>query len=124
MYELANIFFLVFHSALIVFVLFGWMWNKTKKANLVFLLLIAFSWFVLGIWFGIGYCPLTDWHWEVLKKLGHRDLPSSYFSYLLKKITSIEISSKAADILTVVFFFLAFIASIFVNFIMRRKKSA
>ena len=123
MYELADNFFLVFHSALIVFILFGWMWNMTKKANLVSLSLTAFSWFVLGIWYGIGYCPFTDWHWKVLKKLGHHDLPASYIPYLLNKIASIEISSHAADALTVIFFSLALMASIYVNFV-KRKTSA
>jgi len=31
------------------------------------LLLTAFSWFVLGIWYGWGYCVCTDWHYMVLR---------------------------------------------------------
>ncbi len=120
MYKLADIFFLVFHSALVVFNLFGWMWNKTRKANFVTLSLTALSWFVLGIWYGIGYCPLTDWHWKVLKKLGHHDLPASYISYLLNRIAGVEISAHAVDALTVISFSLALIASTYVNFFKRK----
>lgn len=120
MYKLADIVFLVFHSTLIVFNLFGWMWNKAKKVNLVSLSLTALSWFVLGIWYGIGYCPLTDWHWKVLKKLGHHDLPASYIPYLLDRIAGIEITSRAADALTLIFFSLALMASVYVNFVKRK----
>jgi len=44
--------------------------EKTRKANLILLLLTGLSWFGLGIFYGWGYCPLTDWHWKVLRELG------------------------------------------------------
>ena len=70
MYVLPDIFFVIFHSALIAFNLAGWIWRKTRKAHLVVLSLTMVSWFVAGIWYGFGYCPCTDWHWQVKKKLG------------------------------------------------------
>lgn len=120
MYKLADVFFLVFHSSLVVFNLFGWMWNKTRKANFITLSLTALSWFVLGIWYGIGYCPLTDWHWKVLKILGHHDLPVSYISYLLNRIAGVEISAYVVNTITVISFSLALIASVYVNFFIRK----
>lgn len=39
MYAFLDKFFFVFHSALIVFNLFGWIWRKTRAANLVVVLL-------------------------------------------------------------------------------------
>ncbi|HPF94086.1 MAG TPA: DUF2784 family protein, partial [Tenuifilaceae bacterium] len=65
-YMLLDVFFVAFHTLLIAFNLFGWIWWRTRKANLITLLLTGLSWIGLGLFFGIGYCPLTDWHWQVL----------------------------------------------------------
>jgi len=115
MYELLDKFFLFFHSFLIIFNLFGWIWNKTRKANLVLLLLTAFSWFVLGIWYGIGYCPLTDWHWKVLRELGNYNLPNSYVKYLADRITGMDFNAQLIDTLVVALFLLALVCSIYTN---------
>ncbi|MEO5906489.1 MAG: DUF2784 family protein, partial [Saprospiraceae bacterium] len=64
-YELLDYFFFFFHTSLILFNCFGWIFPKLRRWNLITLLLTAFSWFVLGIWFGLGYCVCTDWHWAV-----------------------------------------------------------
>jgi len=52
--------FFIFHSALIAFILFGWIWRRTRVADLVVVLLTAFSWTILGIWYGFGFCPSTE----------------------------------------------------------------
>jgi len=78
-----NEFFFIFHSALIIFGLFGWLWEKTRAANLVVLSLTGFSWFILGIWYGFGFCPCTEWHWQVRMRLGYYDMPSSYIKFLI-----------------------------------------
>ena len=114
-YELLDKFFVFFHSFLIIFNLFGWIWKKTRKANLVLLLLTAFSWFVLGIWYGIGYCPLTDWHWKVLRLLGNSNLPNSYIKYLADRITGMDFNAQLIDALVVVLFMLALICSVYTN---------
>lgn len=82
-----NIFFYVFHSALIIFNLFGWLLERTRKLNLITLLLTFGSWVLLGIWKGWGYCFLTDWHYEVLERLGKQNLPRSYIAFLVEEIT-------------------------------------
>lgn len=121
-YHAGDVFFVVFHSLLIVFNLFGWLWRKTRRANLVTLLLTGASWFVLGIFYGIGYCPLTDWHWGILHGLGKTHLPASYTEYLAERITGLDFSARLADTLTAGFYFLALAFSLFVNF--RKKKTA
>lgn len=123
MYKILDIFFVVFHTFLILFNLFGWIWKPTRKANLVALLLTGGSWFILGIFYGIGYCPLTEWHWQVLYKLGKTDLPDSYISYLVKRLTGIVINPEMADLITVVLYFLALAFSVFSNFLYGRLKS-
>ncbi|MBI5707465.1 MAG: DUF2784 family protein [Armatimonadetes bacterium] len=57
-----NAAFFVFHTALILFNLFGWVSRKTRKWQLVTLGLTACSWLVFGFWRGWGYCLCTDWH--------------------------------------------------------------
>jgi len=115
MYLFLDKFFFVFHSALIVFILCGWMWRKTRLANLVVILLTASSWSFLGIWYGFGYCPSTDWHWQVRMKLGHHDMPSSYTKFLIDSLTGLDVSAKLVDILAVTFLGLALFASILTN---------
>lgn len=92
--------FMVFHSALILFILFGWIWKSLRIANFMVLSLTFASWSILGIWYGFGYCPLTDWHWTVLYKLGQRDLPVSYVQFLIGRVLRIKISPQMADIMT------------------------
>ncbi len=116
MYELLNIFFLFFHTAWMLFNLFGWIWKRVRKWNLLSLLLTAFSWFGLGIWYGLGYCPCTHWHWLVRRELGYTNMPNSYIRFLIQELTGINISAVAVDWLTGVSFGLALILSVVLNF--------
>ena len=90
-----------------MFNLFGWIWKKTRLANLITLGLTGASWFILGIFYGIGYCPLTDWHWQVLIKLGKSNIPNSYVKYLIDRIFGGDIDAQIVDYSTVVLYFLA-----------------
>ncbi len=122
MYSFLNVFFFVFHSALMVFVIFGWMWKKTRVANLVVVLLTTFSWFILGIWYGFGFCPSTEWHWQVRMKLGYYDLPNSYTKFLADSLTGLDASQKLVDIMAVLFLAMALVASVYTNTRDWRKK--
>ena len=115
MYAFLDQFFFIFHSLIIVFNLFGWIWKKIRLANLIMLLLTAFSWFVLGKWYGFGYCFCTDWHYQIRMKLGYFDMPSSYVKFLIDSLTGLDINAKLVDIFTLIFFLLALIASIITN---------
>jgi hypothetical protein len=97
-YKVLNYFFFFFHSSLILFNSFGWIFPRFRKWNLLTLLLTAFSWFVLGIWFGWGYCFCTDWHWMVRKHLGYHDTSNSYIHFLIQKLTGINFSEKLVNI--------------------------
>ena len=123
MLHLLDWFFFLFHNFVILFNLFGWVWKRTRRANLLLLLLTAFSWFFLGIWYGWGYCMCTDWHWQVLEKLGRANLPNSYITYLLQRInTNWQVPQNIIDTATAACFFLALVASVVVNFIDWRKR--
>ena len=125
-YHIADYFFLLFHTVLIVFNLFGWIPKKWRKWNLLTLLITAASWFLLGIFFGIGYCFLTDWHWTILAKLEKNPGVNSYVQYLFYRLLNIEISADFADKLTLVLFFLALIISLMLNIrdFWRKRRSA
>ena len=112
----ANFIFYVFHTGLIVFNLFGWLHPKLRKLNLFSLLVTFGSWFLLGLWKGWGYCFLTDWHYQVLRSLGERDMPSSYIAFLVEKLTGWFPEVKLVDALTVGLAVLALLCSLWVNF--------
>jgi hypothetical protein len=115
-YQILDIFFVVFHSFLILFNLFGWIWRRTRIWNLVTLLLTGASWVILGWIVGVpGYCPLTDWHFAVLERLGRTDLPNSYVKYLADRITGLDINSATVDKITLYTFLAALIISLMLN---------
>ncbi len=111
MYAFLDKFFFVFHSLLIVFILFGWTWKKTRKANLLVIFLTAFSWFGLGLFYGFGYCPSTDWHWKIRMELGYYDMPPSYLTFLIKSLTGMKANKTVVDIFAVIFLLGAAFAS-------------
>ena len=120
--HILDYFFLVFHAGVTVFNLIGWAWRRTRLAHLVALLLTGGSWFILGIFYGIGYCPLTDWHWRVLRSLGRTDLPRSYITYLIDRIIGLSVGGAVVERWTGVLFFAALALSIILN--ARRRRGA
>jgi hypothetical protein len=74
----------------------------------------------LGFWKGWGYCFLTDWHYQVLQRLGERGMPSSYIAFLLQKFTGWLPDDRLVNGLTLGLALLAFACSIWVN--LRLKK--
>ena len=115
-YRIVDILFLVFHSSLVIFNLFGWIWKKTRVYNLITLGLTGASWLFLGMIVGTpGYCPLTDWHFSVLEKLGKTGLPNSYMKYLADRITGLDFSASLADSVTLYAFIAALVISVLLN---------
>lgn len=114
--QFGDLFFLVFHAVFTLFNALGWIWKKTRKLNLFTLLLTALSWLGLGIFYGIGYCPFTDWHYRILYKLGHGDLPHSYIQYAVERLTGLHPPADLTQIVTVAALFIALICSCFLNY--------
>jgi hypothetical protein len=110
-----DIFFTVFHTSLVLFNFFGWIWKKTRRLNLICLLLTAGSWVILGIFYGFGYCPVTDWHFNILEKLGHTDLPNSYLSFLFTRLTGLSIDQSLVDAVTLWGLIIALAISLYLN---------
>ncbi|MGV3545816.1 MAG: DUF2784 domain-containing protein [Pedobacter sp.] len=122
--QLLDYFYTIIHLLIIGANLFAWIWPKTRKIHLYIVSITLFCWLVLGIWYGIGYCPITDWQWQVKEKLGETNLPNSFVKYYLDKITGKDIPDTTVDIITLGCFLIAIICSIKVNFFGQRKPSA
>lgn len=115
-YRLLDIFFVVFHTSLTLFNLFGWIWKKTRLANMITLALTGASWLFLGLIVGmLGYCPLTDWHFDILEKLGKTDLPTSYIKYLVDRLTGLDVNQIIVDKATLYGLIAALAISLFLN---------
>jgi hypothetical protein len=127
MLKVLDLFFILFHTSLIFFNLFGWILRKTRIWNLVTLLITGGSWFILGIFYGIGYCPFTDWHFRILEKMGETNLPASYIEYIVERFFPVDVNPQLVDTITVCLFFAALLISIVLNSIDRfgrRKRVA
>jgi hypothetical protein len=98
--ELLNVVFFVFHTSWIAFTCLGWIWRRTRPWQLAAAVLTTLSWIGLGFLYGWGYCPCTDWHWQVRARLGYQD-PPSYTQVLIREITGVSVSPAVADGLTV-----------------------
>ena len=108
------------HFSIMGFNLFGWIWKPLRKAHLVCIAITAGCWFILGIWFGIGYCPITDWEWQIKEKLGEHNLPGSFIKYYADKISGKSVNDSFIDTMTTVCFFIAAMLSVYVNFLHKR----
>lgn len=95
-------FFFIFHTSVIIFNLVGWAWKKTRFTHLIVVTLTALSWFGLGLWYGFGYCPSTDWHWQVRYRLGYRDMPDSYLQFLFEHLTGRMVDPQLVDVVAVI----------------------
>jgi hypothetical protein len=89
---------------------------------LIIVFLTVCSWFLLGIWYGWGYCFLTDWHWEVKERLGERGLPNSFIKYALDEIFNRSLRTRVIDTATLVVFIAVVIITVYMNFIRRGTK--
>lgn len=100
-YTLADNIFNILHILAILINCFGWAFSKTLKLNLWFLLLTISSWSILGLFFGIGFCFLTEVHSLALGLIGSPSINFSYLDYLLLVKLKIPISSNTISILSI-----------------------
>lgn len=116
MIECLDIFLSIFHSGLVLFVLTGWLFPIARKAHLIIVLLVLLAWLGIGYYKGvIGYCPLTDWHWEIKRELGERSIPNSFIEYMAEKLTGRDFRSSTVDLVTGIGMTLSVLLSVWVN---------
>lgn len=119
-------FFLTFHSIFTIFNIIGWIWKKTRKIHLIVAFLTVFSWVFLGIWYGWGYCFLTDWHWDVREALGNPPDSHSYVHFLIRETTGLDLPKNFVDKGIFIVFAISTSLSIWLNIrdFRRKRKSA
>ena len=122
MYQFLNFFFFAFHTAFTLFNMVGWIFPATRRWHLATILLTAASWFILGIWYGWGYCACTDWHWEVREKLGYHDEQHSYIHFLLQKVFGLQLPAPLVEQGTLAVFLVCFVLSVWLNLRDWRRK--
>ena len=100
---------------MIGFNLTGWIWKSTRNLHLAVVALTLLSWIGLGAIYGWGYCFLTDWQWEIKRSLGEQDLPNSFVKYFADKVFATSFDPGLIDLLTVIMFAMAIVATIIVQ---------
>lgn len=110
-----NYFFFIFHTIFTLFNMFGWIFKKTRIIHIITMILTFFSWYILGIWYGWGYCFCTDWHFQIRDKLGYIDPSNSYIHFLILKITGLNFNETLVINITFMVFILCFILSVILN---------
>ena len=100
MLVLADKAFFVLHTFLMGFNMVGWAWQRTRIYHLITVLLTAFSWFVLGAYFGWGYCICMDWHAQVRRQLGYNDEATSHLQLLVKETFGVLLDRSICDWIT------------------------
>ena len=79
------------------------------------MVLTAASWFILGIWYGWGYCACTDWHWDVREALGYHDRSNSYIHFLILKLTGRDLDHGLVEKGTLFVFLAAAVLTVWLN---------
>ncbi|RQO66282.1 DUF2784 domain-containing protein [Pedobacter sp. KBW06] len=110
------------HLLIIGFNLFAWAFPATRRLHLYGVAVTLACWLILGIWYGIGYCPVTDWQWQVKAQLGEQNLPNSFVKYYADKIIGQSVDANLIDALTAGSFLLSIIISVYLNFFSKKSK--
>ena len=100
LYPFLNAIFHGAHISIILFALLGWALPSLRQLHLALLGLTLGSWFILGQWLGIGYCPISDMHWKLKESFGEGRPEGTYIHYVLQKLTGKTLSSPRVDKMT------------------------
>jgi len=119
-------YFLIFHTLFTLFNIFGWIWKKTRRFHLYTIAATLFSWVILGFWYGFGFCFCTQWHWQVMARLGRFPDERGYIQFLVNRVTGREWPYEQIEVWTLIVMIFISTASIFLNFrdyyLKRRKR--
>ena len=115
-YTSIDSFFNLLHVFVVLVNCFGWAYKGTLKLNLAFLVITISSWCLLGIFYGIGFCFLTELHSIALNSIVYTKIPFSYLDYLLIERIGIKIDSTSISLISISAIFLSLTISIKKNF--------
>lgn len=86
LWHLLDGFLTVIHLAVVLILVFGWLWPPLREFHRWMVLVTCISWFGIGAFCGWGYCALTDWQWRVKKRLGIAPAYPAFIPFILEKI--------------------------------------
>ena len=93
------------HLGVVVAVLVLWIPRSTRRVHFALVVLTAGSWLGIGLLYGnIGYCFLTDWHWDVKRLRGQTHLPASFIHYMVTRWLKLPVRSSTTDLWTALSF--------------------
>ncbi len=101
----------ILHISFILFFILGWIPKRTRTVHYFLVILVGVSWFILGLFYGFGYCFLTDIHWRVKMARGEVDLPFSFIKYILDKSLGYNFDKVLIDYVTLAVFISIFFLS-------------
>lgn len=113
--RLADYALISFHTVLVLFNCTGWIWARTRRWHLATLGATAASWFVLGLWFGPGYCVCTDLQWRVKAALGEKITEDTYVQFLVARLTGLRFDAQTTSCATAVVFGVVAVLSVWLN---------
>lgn len=116
-----DVFYTILHLMIIVFNLTGWIFKSTRKLHLFVVAITCFCWLILGIWYGFGYCPVTEWQWKVKEQLGESNLPASFITYLINNLLGGTVSEKIIINGTGIIFLVVIIITVYFNFFYKKN---
>lgn len=111
--SISNIFFHIVHLTIILFFLFGWIIEETLLAHFILSVFILLSWFGLGVFYGFGYCLVTDIQWKIKKCMGQEPYTKYYIKYMLDKVTGLDLNPDRVNSVTECTFYIVFFVSTF-----------
>ena len=112
--RILDIFLYFLHVMLIVFVMFGWVWQPLTIWHFSSLILMGVVWIVIGA-MGLWNCPLTNLHWKIKEKRGQSGMPVSFVNYFLNQVTGRKLTHKFVQtVLLIVYFSSMFLSGVMV----------
>ena len=111
---LADWFLNILHFAIVAMLCFGWMSKRTRKFHRILISVVTLCWLAIGPLFGkaVGWCPVTDWAWQVRRARGETDLEYGYINYLTEKV-GIYMSNQTTDIAVGIIFAFIWVMTLF-----------
>lgn len=110
-----NYAFHALHLAVIGLNLFGWTVPRLRVVTFLMQLITIGCWVGFGVvkdWW--GYCPLTDWHWEVLAALGNEPAQNNYIAYILAQWAGLYLPNAMVQGLIIGSFTMAVLANSYI----------
>ena len=104
-----------FHVLVVLANVLLWIPRRTRRVHLILVSCTAASWLGLGAFYGLGYCFLTDWQWQVKRTLGKAPVSGGFIQYLVDA-AGLQVAPSLVNAAVGWTFAVVFVLSLVVNF--------